>query len=132
MTALLPRLFGDVNDWFDVEFPARTHMLRIEEALTDQEYTLRAEMPGMDPDKDVQVTFADGMLTIRAERREEQKTAHHSEFRYGALRRTLRLPANADTEKITAGYEKGILTVTVPLTAPAPAGKQIPITTTAG
>ena len=98
--------------------------------LTDQDYTLKAEMPGLDPDKDVQVTFADGMLTIRAERREEQKTAHHSEFRYGALRRTMRLPANADAEKITATYEKGILTVTVPLTAPAPTGKQIPVTTT--
>ena len=132
MTALLPRLFGDVNDWFDAEFPPRPSLLRIEETLTDQEYTLRAEMPGLDPDKDVQVTVADGMLTIRAERREEQKTAHHSEFRYGALRRTLRLPANADTEKITAKYDKGILAVTVPLTAPAPAGKQIPITTTTG
>jgi HSP20 family molecular chaperone IbpA len=132
MTALLPRLFGDVNDWFDIEFSPRAHLLRIEESLTDQEYTLRAELPGTDPDKDVQVTFADGMLTIRAERREEQKTAHHSEFRYGAFRRTMRLPANADAEKITATYEKGILTVTVPLTAPAPAGKQIPVATTAG
>lgn len=132
MTALLPRLFGDVNDWFELEFPPRAHLLRIEENLTDQEYTLRAELPGMDPDKDVQVTFADGMLVIRAERREEQKTAHHSEFRYGALRRTMRLPANADPDKITATYDKGILTVTVPLTAPAPAGKQIPVTTTGG
>jgi HSP20 family protein len=132
MTALLPRLFGDVNDWLDVDFPPRSHLLRIEEHLTDQEYTLRAELPGIDPDKDVQVTFADGMLTIRAERREEQKTAHHSEFRYGALRRTLRLPANAEAEKITARYANGILAVTVPLTAPAPAGKQIPITTATG
>jgi HSP20 family protein len=131
MTALLPRLIGDMNDWFDMEFPPRSHLLRIEENLTDQEYTLRVEMPGVDPDKDVQVTVADGMLTIHAERREEQKTAHHSEFRYGALRRTLRLPANANAEKITAKYANGILTVTVPLTAPAPAGKQIPITTTA-
>jgi HSP20 family molecular chaperone IbpA len=132
MTALLPRLFGDMNDWFDAEILPRAHMIRIEENLTDQEYMLRAEMPGLDPDKDVQVTLAEGTLTIRAERREEQKTANHSEFHYGVLRRTLRLPANADTEKITATYGKGILVVTVPLTAPAPAGKQIPVSTTAG
>ena len=132
MTALLPRLFGDVNDWFDIEFPPRAHLLRIEENLTDQEYTLRAEMPGMDPDKDVNVTVADGLLTIRAERREEQKTAQHTEFRYGALRRALRLPGNADVDKITATYDTGILAVTVPLTAAVPAGKQIPITTNAG
>ena len=110
MTALLPRLFGDMNEWFDTEFAPRTNMLRIEENLTDQEYTLRAEMPGM-------------------ERKEEAKTAHHTEFRYGALRRSLRLPGNADADAITATYDKGILTVTVPLTAPPPAGKQIPITT---
>jgi HSP20 family molecular chaperone IbpA len=129
MTALLPRLFGDMNDWFDTEFLPRTHPIRIEETLTDQEYTVRAEMPGMDPDKDVHVTVVDGVLTIRAERTEEQKTAHHSEFRYGALRRSLRLPGNVDTDRITASYDKGILTVTVPLAAPEPAGKQIPITT---
>jgi HSP20 family molecular chaperone IbpA len=132
MTALLPRLFGDVSDWFDAEFPPRAQLIRVEENLTDQEYTLRAEMPGLDPDKDVQVTVGDGLLTIRAERREEQKTAHHSEFRYGSLRRSLRLPAHADPDKITATYDKGILTVTVPLTAATPAGKQIPITTKAG
>jgi HSP20 family molecular chaperone IbpA len=121
-----------MSDWFDVEFPPRTQLIRIEENLTDQEYTLRAEMPGLDPDKDVQVAFADGILTIRAERKEEQKTAHHSEFRYGALRRSMRLPTNADVDKITATYDKGILTVTVPLTAAAAVGKQIPITTKAG
>ena len=132
MTALLPRLFGDMNEWFDTEFAPRTHPIRIEENLTDQDYTLRAEMPGMDPDKDVTVTIVDGVLTIRAQRKEEHKTAHHSEFRYGALRRSLRLPGNADVNKITATYDKGILTVTVPLTAPAPAGKQIPIAKTAG
>ena len=50
MTALLPRLFGDMNEWFDTEFAPRTHPIRIEENLTDQDYTLRAEMPGMDAD----------------------------------------------------------------------------------
>jgi HSP20 family molecular chaperone IbpA len=121
-----------MNEWFDAEFAPRTHPIRIEENLTDQDYTLRAEMPGMDPDKDVHVAVVDGVLTIRAERKEEQKTVHHSEFRYGSLRRSLRLPGNADVDKITATYDKGILTVTVPLTAAAPAGKQIPVTTKAG
>jgi HSP20 family protein len=121
-----------MNEWLDTEFAPRMHPIRIEDNLTDQEYTLRAEMPGMDPDKDVHVTVVDGMLTIRAERREETKTTHHSEFRYGALRRSLRLPGNADADAITATYDKGILTVIVPLTAPPPAGKQIPITATAG
>lgn len=138
MTALLPRLFGDVSDWFDSELPIRfadlpvrfSDMIRVEETLSEQEYLLRAEIPGLDPDKDVQVMVSAGMLTIRAERREEERTATRSEFRYGAMHRTVRLPANADEQKITANYGNGILTVTVPLTAPQPAGLKIPVAKT--
>jgi HSP20 family protein len=130
MTALLPRLFGDVGDWFDTEFPLRmAHLIRIEDSLSEQEYTLRAEIPGLDPEKDIQVTVSDGLLTIHAQRSERERTASRSEFRYGAMQRTVRLPANADGEKITAGYTKGVLEVTVPLTA-AETGRQIPIATT--
>jgi HSP20 family molecular chaperone IbpA len=133
MPALLPRLFGDVSDWFDVEFPIIPsrfgQLIRVEDILSDQEYSLRAELPGLDPDKDIQLTVTAGMLTIKAERREEERAAHRSEFRYGALYRVVRLPANADPEKIKAVYDKGILTVTVPLTAPKPTGRQVPVTT---
>jgi HSP20 family protein len=131
MSALLPRLFGDVSDWFDAELPFRMpHMIRVEDSLSESEYTLRAEIPGLNPEKDIQVTVAGGVLSIHAERREEDKTAHRSEFRYGMLQRTVRLPADADETKITARYDKGILEVTVPLTAPAPSGRQVPITVT--
>lgn len=126
--ALLPRLFGDVEDWFEQGFPfVGGHLIRVEDRLTDNEYVLRAELPGLDPEKDVRVTAANGVLTIHAERREEQKGLNRSEFRYGVLHRTVRLPANADEEHITATYTKGILEVTVPLTAPEPAGRQIPV-----
>jgi HSP20 family molecular chaperone IbpA len=130
MTALLPRLFGDVTEFFDMELTPRSHLIRVEDSLTDQQYTVRAEIPGLNPEKDVHVTIADNMLTIRAERKEEEKTASRSEFRYGSLRRTVRLPDNADTAAITATYDKGILDVTVPLSAEAPAVRQIPVTTT--
>lgn len=131
MTALLPRLFGDVSDWFDTEFPLRmAHLIRIEDSLTEQEYTLRAEVPGLNPEKDIQVRVSNGMLTIHAERSEQQQTASRSEFRYGVLQRTIRLPANADEKKITARYDKGILEVTVPLTAAEPTGREIPVAAT--
>ena len=128
MTALLPRLFGDVSELFDMELTPRSHLIRVEDTLTDEQYTVRAEIPGMDPAKDVHVTVADNMLTIRAERKEEEKTATRSEFRYGALRRTVRLPANADTAAIKARYDKGILEVTVPLTTNAPGVREIAVT----
>ena len=66
------------------------------------------------------------MLTIHAERKEEKQARHRTEFRYGMMQRSVRLPANADEDKITARYGKGILEVTVPLKA-APAAKQIEI-----
>lgn len=130
MAALLPRLFGDMSDWFEAEFPRSAQMMRVEDRITDKEYVLRAEVPGLDPEKDVQVSALNGVLTVRAERREEEKGLNRSEFHYGLLHRSVRLPANADEENIKASYRKGILEVTVPLTAPEPAGRQIAITTT--
>lgn len=128
MAALMPRWFGDLSDWLDTELPVRGgHLIRVEDHMTDTEYQLRAELPGMDPEKDVEIRVDDGVLTIRAERREEQQTKGRSEFRYGMLQRSVRLPAGADEEHISASYTKGILQVTVPLKAEAPAGRTIPV-----
>ncbi|HEY8472584.1 MAG TPA: Hsp20/alpha crystallin family protein [Natronosporangium sp.] len=134
MTALVPRLFGELTDWFETDFPLRPfrphdgHLIRVEDARTEHEYIVRAELPGVDPDQDIQVLVDEHVLTILAERRERKQEPHHSEFRYGMLRRSVRLPAGADAEHITATYDKGVLTVTVPLTRPASAGRKIPIT----
>ncbi|MFI1991506.1 Hsp20/alpha crystallin family protein [Actinoplanes sp. NPDC020271] len=128
MTSLLPRLFGDMTDWLEVDFPRPMPAIRVEDRITDKEYVLRAELPGIDPEKDVQVSTTSGVLTVNAERHEEKVGAGRTEFRYGMLHRSVRLPANADEAAITATYEKGILEITVPLTAPEPAGRQIAIT----
>jgi HSP20 family molecular chaperone IbpA len=127
MTALLPRLFSDMNDWFDFDLMPRGGYIRMEEFLADKEYQLRAELPGLDPEKDITVSVHHGMLTIRAERREDERTAHRSEFRYGLMQRTVRLPAGAEDEKVSAKYDKGVLTVTVPIAEPQPTGRTIPI-----
>lgn len=86
---------------------------------------LRAEVPGLDPEKDLQITALHGVLTVKAERREEHTSPNRSEFRYGRLHRSVRLPANADEAGIKAAYRKGILEVTVP----EPAARQIEIST---
>jgi HSP20 family protein len=128
MAALLPRLFGDMTDWFEMDFPRPVPPIRFEDKVSDKEYVLRAELPGLEPDKDVQITAHDGLLTIKAERREEEKGLNRSEFRYGMLHRSVRLPANADEAGIKATYRKGILEVIVPLTAPASSGRRIEVT----
>jgi HSP20 family molecular chaperone IbpA len=103
-------------------------MFRVEDYVKDNNYVVRAELPGMDPDKDIEITVDDGTLTIRAERREEEHEAHRSEFRYGSFTRSVALPDRADTEHITARYDKGILEVSVPVPAAKEEGHRVTIT----
>jgi HSP20 family protein len=127
MTALLPRLFSDMTEWFDTDFPIRGGLIRVEDTLADGEYIVRAELPGLDSEKDLSLTVLDGVLRIQAERREEEQTKNRSEFRYGMLQRSLRLPTGAEEDKITATYDKGVLTVHVPISTKTPAGRTIPV-----
>jgi HSP20 family molecular chaperone IbpA len=103
-------------------------MFRVEDYIKDNTYVVRAELPGMDPDKDIEITIEGGTLTIHAERREETKEAHRSEFRYGSFTRSVALPDQADTEHITATYDKGILEVRVPVPEAKAEGRRIAIT----
>jgi HSP20 family protein len=105
--------------------PAATMMsTRVNVAETDSAYEIEAELPGLD-EKDIEVNLADDILTISGERKEEQedkkKDYHVMERRYGAFRRSFELPANVAEDKIEAKFSKGVLTVTLPKTAPSPA-----------
>ena len=114
-----PARFPDIFDWLDSPWSAwlpfgQAQTFRVEDFTEDGKYLVRAELPGLDPDKDIEVTVESGMLTIHAERREEAKEGRHSEFRYGSLTRSVSLPEGADAGNITAKYDKGILEVSVP------------------
>ncbi|WP_431933212.1 Hsp20/alpha crystallin family protein [Nonomuraea jabiensis] len=99
--------------------------IRFEDFIKDGRYVLRAELPGIDPDKDVEITLANGILTIRAERRHEEKDAHRTEFAYGAFTRSIALPTGADDKDVIATYDQGILEVSVKLAERKPAGTRI-------
>jgi HSP20 family protein len=75
------------------------------------------------------VTVADGVLTVKAERRDETTEEHRSEFRYGAFVRTIALSAGADENDIEATYADGILEVRIGMQATKPEPKQIPVKT---
>jgi HSP20 family molecular chaperone IbpA len=126
----MPRRLVDFADWFEDGLlrGGDAHTIRIEDHIGENDYTLCAELPGVDPDKDVQVTVDQDVLTIHAERREHQKAKGRSEFRYGRLDRSVRLPSNADSGKISARYDNGVLKVMVPLKSPEPTGRTIEIT----
>ena len=114
----------DLFDWLESGWPMMadlrregTHAMRIEDRLEKDRYVVRAEIPGIDPDKDVEITVADGILTISAERREEISEKGHSEFHYGSFMRRVSLPPGSSEEKLEASYQDGILEVTVPIEA---------------
>lgn len=111
--------FPDLFDWLEspltVLRPLASGVLRVEDYVKDGCYVLRAEIPGIDPEKDIDVSLSGGVLTIRADKRHEMEGKHHSEFRYGAFARSVQLPAGVDDQRIQAIYSHGVLEVTVPL-----------------
>jgi HSP20 family molecular chaperone IbpA len=113
------RPFLDLFDWMDSPMtmfrPLLGQSMRMEDFVKDGHYIVRAELPGLDPDKEVDVFVNDGILSIRAERKEEEIDKTHSEFRYGVFSRRIVLPAGADEEHVQASYDKGILEVIVDL-----------------
>jgi HSP20 family molecular chaperone IbpA len=128
----------EISDLF-AGFPSLTNLrpvfghqiIRVEDELKDDSYQLRAEVPGVDPEKDVDITVRDGVLTIKAERTEKAETNGRSEFSYGSFMRSVKLPNGADEDAIRASYDKGILTVTVPVTKPV-AGSEKRVTVQSG
>jgi HSP20 family protein len=105
--------------------------MKVEEFRDGDTLVVRAEMPGIDPDKDVEITVSEGMLHLSAERRSETKTedtkGYRSEFRYGSFSRSVRLPAGAGEEDVKATYADGILEVRIPIDEKSNGAKKIPI-----
>ncbi|MFE7339573.1 Hsp20/alpha crystallin family protein [Streptomyces griseus] len=117
--------FPDLDTWFGREFPglpgwrpgSAAHSIPVEVSTGDDGVcTLRAELPGVEPD-DITVTADDNLVTVSAEHRESAEDKDHSEFRYGVFRRTVRLPGTVPTDGVDASYADGILTVRIPMPA---------------
>jgi len=93
-------------------------LIRVEEYREDGTLVIHADLPGIDPGKDVELTVSHGMLHIEAERREEEKAEDKGyvrrELRYGSLSRSLPLPEGVTEADITASYKAGVLEIRVP------------------
>lgn len=80
-------------------------------------YELTLELPGVTPDQ-VDVTFSDGVLTIRGERKfyegYNEESFHRIERRFGAFTRSVTLPAQVDGDRISASFANGVLRLQVP------------------
>ena len=102
---------------FDSEMGASA--IRVEEMVEGNTVVVRAELPGIDPDKDVDVTVSQGALVIKAQREEKkeqkEKDTYRSEFRYGSFVRRIPLPEGVQESDVTASYKDGVLEVRAPV-----------------
>jgi HSP20 family protein len=83
----------------------------------DKSFSIEVELPGVE-EKDVSVTFNNGYLTVKGEKkseREEKKENYYlAERSFGSFERSLRLPDTLDESKIVARFDKGVLKISAP------------------
>lgn len=112
--------FGPARSLF--HFAGGAPVPALEFASGDKEYRLTAELPGL-KDEDVEISVADGILTLKGEKREAEEHKDDgylmSERRYGKFERRVALPDDVDSDKIEAAFKKGVLTITLPKSAEA-------------
>jgi HSP20 family protein len=96
---------------------------------TDKEYKVTVEAPGIAKDE-LEVTINDGYLTIRGEKKEEQKEEKENyvrvERRYGSFHRDIPLPGGVKEDEVEATYKDGVLSIRLPK-SPEAAGKRVEI-----
>jgi HSP20 family protein len=84
---------------------------------TDDEFALRADLPGVSED-DVNIEFEDNVLTISGHRKAEHEERKEGYYRVerssGAFSRSLTLPEGVDPEKVSASFDRGVLEVRIP------------------
>jgi HSP20 family protein len=114
----LNRLFGQEDVWESGNAIMRADWLpAVDVAETDNEFTIRAELPGIEP-KDVSVTVDNNVLTLKGERRADKEIKKENYYRmeraYGAFSRSFTLPSFVDTGNVRAEFKNGLLVLTLP------------------
>ena len=97
----------------------RSWGLAVDVAENDNAYVVKASVPGVSPDE-IEITMEKNVLTISGESRADE-TINHEEYRlrerrYGTFSRSIRFPAEVNSDSIEASYESGVLTLMVPKT----------------
>jgi HSP20 family protein len=84
---------------------------------TENDLVVKADLPDV-PLEDIDVRVENGTLSLKGERKFAKDFAdkgyHRIERSYGAFVRSFTVPSSVDTEKVSADYKNGVLTVTLP------------------
>jgi HSP20 family protein len=112
------RPFRDLwPEWQAFETDVDVQVPRVDLIDREAEILVRAEVPGIDKEH-LEVDLTGELLTIRGERRKEEKTeegnVYRAEIARGTFVRTLRLPAEVDADKVEATFENGLLEIHLP------------------
>ena len=124
---------GEILDWLDQNAPFRMRgfgivpYVRVEDFVREGMYVLRAELPGIDPDRDIDLVVNADSLTISGQRQEEKRDRNHHEFHYGSFSRTVPLPRGIKPEDVKASYTDGVLEVRIPMPTETQQTQRIPI-----
>ena len=127
MDRLIEQFFGEQTPESANSQTPPTYYLPVDIFESDEAYTLVASVPGF-KEEHVEVTFEDGILTIKAKADEHQTPGRwlRQERPYGSFVRRLEVPTQVETAKIAARFENGELTISIPKTAkPKPVKIQI-------
>lgn len=125
MDQLVRTVFGANGSEGDARLahkPARAWAPAIDVLSRGDQLVVRAELPGVDPDKDVDISVVDGVLRIRGERHLEKRQEDTNYFRletsYGSFERSIPLPEGIKLDEITALQKHGLLEIVIPVAAP--------------
>jgi len=117
--------------WFESTEPGSwTPAIDLSESGT--QIHVRAELPGIDP-KDVEVSVSEDRLLISGEKKSVSEGSAdgwtHRESHFGSFSRAITLPEAVDSSKVTAKYDKGVLTVEL-TKSPSSAARKVLVRTT--
>jgi HSP20 family protein len=110
---------------------AKAWMPAVDVFSRNSDLVVRAELAGVDPEKDIDITAEDGVLRIRGQRRYENRDEGANYFRietsYGSFERSVPLPEGVNPDDIKAVHRNGVLEVVVPNAAQMATAKKIPV-----
>ncbi len=101
--------------------------IRTEDYVEDGVYVIRADLPGIDPARDIAVSVHQDAIEIKAFRRDDLKRRKHAEIPYGLFRRVMPLPHDADRDTLTTRYTNGVLEVAIDLSGANRAVRPTPL-----
>jgi len=119
MQDMMDRFFGSSRLSERGETTAWVWRPRVDIFRDDKDLVVQAELPGIDPEHDLDITVEGNMLHLKGQRsfdhEIEEGGLYVRERAYGTFQRDVLLPEGIDTDKLDATYENGVLTVRMPL-----------------